>query len=49
MFSEETTPGKHVHHDGDNITISKPERGTSLTYTLKRLKREKLDLYRRRI
>jgi hypothetical protein len=33
-------PGAHVPH-GDNITMKNPERGTSLSYTLDRLKRER--------
>jgi hypothetical protein len=35
-----TTAPKHMHHDGDIVTI-KPERGNSLAYTLDRLYQNK--------
>ena len=37
MFREAMTPAKHQHHDASNISITA---GTSLSYTLDRLKRE---------
>jgi hypothetical protein len=46
MWRRETTAPKHMHHDGSNRTI-KPIRGTTLAYTLDRLKRERPDLFER--
>jgi hypothetical protein len=43
-WRDATAAPKHVHHDGDNITI-KPERGTALPYTLSRLKRDEPKLF----
>ena len=40
------TASKHVHHsDSDNITIIKDGRGTSRSYTVSRLERERPDLF----
>jgi len=44
IWREATTAEKHVHTDGDNVTI-KPERGNKRAYTLDRLKRERPDLF----
>jgi hypothetical protein len=43
MWRDAVTGAKHVHRDGDNITIS--GRGTNKAYTVSRLRREAPALY----
>lgn len=45
LWRQAITPPKHVHHDGDNVTINSDGRGNSRSYTLDRLSRERPDLF----
>jgi hypothetical protein len=45
-WREATTGAKHVHADTSNRSI-KPVHGTTLSYTLTRLKKDRLDLFRK--
>jgi len=45
-WREATTAPKHVHSDGDVITIT-PRRGTDRAYTLQRLKQQNPELFKR--